>query len=119
MGKDWKGGNPVSYTLTITTGTTCGGIPLSELALAGAREWAHEEILALFGGVTLTHGCGSWKDSGKIIREPVDIYTIHGELPGEDWKELAREICQAYGQECVAVAKVDAEFVLVSGTPWN
>lgn len=107
----------MSFTLSITVGTTTNGVPLEGPALFVARDAVTVDLVETFGGVTLTHGFGSWKDPrGVVVSEPVDIWTIHTSADGIPWREHVWLVCRLYKQESVALVKVEnVRFEIVEG----
>lgn len=86
-----------------------------------------ETLVEAFGGCTVTTGHGCWKHpvTGKVIAEPVRVYTVAvGWYPGvlceantkvlRALRDIARAACIAGRQECVYLECPDGEVKLVN-----
>lgn len=98
---------------------TCGGRPVSKLALAYQLEKVAEQLARWFGGYTETAGHGGWfsETQGKVVREPVVLISANADpaqlnrvLPA--LVTLARQVGLAMKQEAVAL-EVDGTMYLV------
>lgn len=74
---------------------------------AAALEYAKGQAIDWFGGVTVTHGEGAWRDdAGKVIAEPVHILAIACEETITNYgllDTLADRIGKLACQQCVYI----------------
>jgi len=84
-----------SYQITVGLGNSSENTLITRSALLRTRS------LELFGGFTVLHGDGGWRDpSGITVTEPVCIITVVS-MSRAKVTEFAAFACRLYAQDCV------------------